>query len=168
MAEDNSNNSGAVPGTAEEPSGAQFSLQKLYLKDVSFESPGAPMIFQEQGEQQLQLNLAQRVQTLGTDTYEVLLTVTVTAKIGEKTLYLAEVQQAGVFGISGLDEAPGPGDAGVLLSIHSVPIRPAVRRRACDPWRFSRRCCCSRSTLISCMLTRLRKRQQEAQAAGQA
>ncbi|MDR3387136.1 MAG: protein-export chaperone SecB [Rudaea sp.] len=83
--------------------GAQLSLQKLYIKDVSFEAPGAPQIFQDQGQPQIQLNLAQQVGTLAENVYEVVLTVTVTCKLAEKTAYLAEVQQAGVFGLSGFD-----------------------------------------------------------------
>lgn len=107
MADEN-NGSGAVPSedaAVAQGDGAMFALQKIYLKDVSFESPGAPAIFQEQGEQKVQLNLGQRVTTVGENVYEVLLTVTVTSKLGEKTLYLAEVQQAGVFSIAGLPEA---------------------------------------------------------------
>ncbi|HEX6832355.1 MAG TPA: protein-export chaperone SecB [Rudaea sp.] len=85
--------------------GAQLSLQKVYIKDASFEVPGAPHIFQDQGQPQVQLNLAQQVGSLAENVYEVILTVTVTCKLAEKTAYLAEVQQAGVFGVSGFDEA---------------------------------------------------------------
>jgi preprotein translocase subunit SecB len=84
---------------------AQLSLQKVYIKDASFEVPGAPQIFQEQGQPQVQLNLSQQVGTLAENIYEVVLTVTVTCKLAEKTAYLAEVQQAGVFGMSGFDMA---------------------------------------------------------------
>ena len=91
----------AAPPATDEPRAQKFSVQKLYLKDVSFESPGAPGIYQEQGEPQLKLNLQQRVQSIGEELFEVVLTVTVTCKLGEKTAYLAEVQQAGVFGVSG-------------------------------------------------------------------
>ena len=84
---------------------AQLSLQKVYIKDASFEVPGAPQIFQEQGQPQVQLNLSQQVGTLADNVYEVVLTVTVTCKLAEKTAYLAEVQQAGVFGMSGFDPA---------------------------------------------------------------
>jgi len=85
--------------------GAQLSLQKVYVKDASFEAPGAPAIFQEQGQPQVQLNLQQQVATIGENVYEVVLNVTVTCKLGEKTAYLAEVQQAGVFGMVGFDAA---------------------------------------------------------------
>ena len=82
---------------------AQLSLQKVYVKDASFEVPGAPHIFQEQGQPQVQLNLQQQVGTLGENVYEVVLTVTVTCKLADKTAYLAEVQQAGVFGVAGFE-----------------------------------------------------------------
>ena len=84
---------------------AQLTVQKIYVKDTSFEVPGAPMIFQEQGQPQVQLNLAQKVNNFSEGNYEIVLTVTVTCKIGEKTAYLAEVQQAGVFGLAGFEQA---------------------------------------------------------------
>jgi preprotein translocase subunit SecB len=83
---------------------AQFQLQKLYTKDVSFELPNAPEIFQEDGQVEIKMNLAQKVEVLADGIHEVALTVTVTATLGEKTAYLAEVQQAGIFAISGLNE----------------------------------------------------------------
>lgn len=85
--------------------GAQLSLQKVYIKDASFEVPGAPQIFQEQGQPQVQLNLQQQVGLIAENVYEVVLTVTVTCKLEEKTAYLAEVQQAGIFGVLGFDAA---------------------------------------------------------------
>jgi len=88
----------------EEQQPAQFQLQKLYMKDVSFELPNAPQIFQEDGQVEIKMNLAQRVEDLADGVHEVVLTVTVTANLGEKTAYLAEVQQAGIFAISGLNE----------------------------------------------------------------
>ena len=91
---------------------AQLSVQKIYIKDSSFEAPAAPHIFQENGQPQIQLSLGQAVQTLGSDVYELVLTVTVTCKIGEKTAYLAEVQQAGIFGVAGFDEASRDGVLG--------------------------------------------------------
>ncbi len=90
---------------APEASGPQFSVEKLYVKDVSFEAPNAPQVFNEQGQPQLQMNLNQRVQKLNDAAYEVVLGVTLTCTVDEKTAYLAEVQQAGVFGLSGFDEA---------------------------------------------------------------
>jgi len=93
---------GAATGETQQQ--AQFQLQKLYAKDVSFEVPGAPQIFQEDGQVEIKMNLSQRVENLAENVHEVILTVTVTASLGEKTAYLAEVQQAGIFAVSGLNE----------------------------------------------------------------
>jgi preprotein translocase subunit SecB len=71
---------------------AQLSLQKVYIKDASFEVPGAPHIFQDATQPQIQLNLSQQVGALAENVYEVVLTITVTCKLAEKTAYLAEVQ----------------------------------------------------------------------------
>ena len=92
-------------GATQEPNPqAQFQLQKLYVKDVSFELPNAPQIFQDDGQVEIKMNLAQKVEVLSDGIHEVSLTVTVTAMLDEKTAYLAEVQQAGIFAINGLNE----------------------------------------------------------------
>ena len=90
--------------TPEELAAAQFQIQKLYVKDVSFELPNAPDVFKESGQADVKMSLGQRVEALGDDLHEVVLTVTVTATIGEKTAYLAEVAQAGIFLVSGFNE----------------------------------------------------------------
>ena len=86
-----------------EANGPAFTVEKIYVKDVSFEVPGAPAIYSETVQPELQLNLNQRVQRLSDTAFEVVLTVTLTCKAGDKTAYVAEVQQAGVFGLVGLD-----------------------------------------------------------------
>ena len=83
---------------------AQFQIQKLYVKDLSFELPNAPQIFQEAGQADVKMSLAQRAEDLGENLHEIVLTVTVTATIGENTAYLAEVAQAGIFMIGGFNE----------------------------------------------------------------
>jgi len=91
-------------GAGAEANGPAFTVEKLYVKDLSFEAPGTPQVFNESGQPQLQMNLNQRVQKLSDTAFEVVLGVTLTCMLGEKTLYLAEVQQAGVFGLVGFDE----------------------------------------------------------------
>lgn len=93
----------AAPTPAE--GGPRFQLQKIYVKDVSFEVPGAPDVFREEGAAEIKLNLSQRVNNVQENLFEVVLTVTVTATTADKTAYLAEVQQAGLFGIAGLEAA---------------------------------------------------------------
>ena len=65
--------------------------------------PGAPAIYSENVQPELQLNLNQRVQRLNENAFEVVLGVTLTCKAGDKVAYVAEVQQAGVFGLVGLE-----------------------------------------------------------------
>ena len=86
------------------PSQAQFTVEKIYVKDVSFEAPNAPQVFNEQGQPQLNMNLNQKVGRLDGDLFEVVLGVTLTCTLNEKTVYLAEVEQAGIFGLTGFDE----------------------------------------------------------------
>jgi preprotein translocase subunit SecB len=82
----------------------QFQIQKLYVKDVSFELPNAPDVFQDPGQSEIKMNLSQRVNDVADDRFEVILSITVTATAGDKTAYLAEVHQAGLFLIAGFDE----------------------------------------------------------------
>ena len=103
MAENSPANGAAHP--AAEANQAQLNLQKIYTKDISFEVPNAPKVFQLQGQPAVELNLSQRVNTLGDSVFEVVLSVTVTCKIEENTAYLAEVHQAGIFGVAGFDPA---------------------------------------------------------------
>jgi preprotein translocase subunit SecB len=72
---------------------------------VSFEVPGAPQVFNEQGQPELQMNLGQRVQRVSDTAFEVVLGITLTCKVNDKTAYLAEVQQAGVFTLAGFEDA---------------------------------------------------------------
>ena len=97
------NNNPVANGNGGADAGPQLTVQKVYIRDSSFEAPGAPHIFQEQGQSRVELNLGQKAQQLAPNVYEIVLTITVTCKLGEKTAYLAEVQQAGIFGLSGFD-----------------------------------------------------------------
>lgn len=97
---DETTNGATAPADATTPA---FTVEKIYVKDVSFEVPGAPAIYSENVAPELQLNLNQRVQRLNENAFEVVLAVTLTCKAGDKVAYVAEVQQAGVFGLIGLD-----------------------------------------------------------------
>ncbi len=82
----------------------EFALQRVYTKDVSFETPKTPGIFQQEWKPETKVNLNTEVQKLSDEVYEVCLTVTVTTQIGEDTAYLAEAKQAGIFTITGFSE----------------------------------------------------------------
>lgn len=81
----------------------QFALQRIYIKDISFESPNAPQIFQQQWQPQVNLDLNTSNERLNDNQFEVVLSLTATAKVGDKTAFIVEVQQAGVFFISGFE-----------------------------------------------------------------
>ncbi len=85
----------------------QFAIQKLYLKDASFESPNSPAVFLNNANDwqpniNVQINSSHK--KVADDAYEVILSVTITAKQEDKTVFLCEVQYAGVFAISGFTQ----------------------------------------------------------------
>lgn len=82
----------------------QFTIQKIYTKDMSFETPNSPKIFTAKWEPSVEFNLSTHVETLESSLYEVALTVTITVKIGDTTAYLVEVNQAGIFTLSNFSE----------------------------------------------------------------
>jgi len=87
----------------------QFSIQKIYTKDLSFETPGSPKIFTEKWEPTVDLNLSTQIQYLEQSLYEVALSITITVKSADAIAYLVEVNQAGIFTLSGFtDEEMGP------------------------------------------------------------
>ena len=91
---------------AAQANGPQFSVEKIYVKDVSFESPKTPHVFNEQVQPQINMNLNQRVQRLGENVFEVVLGINLTCTAGEgdgNTVYVVEVQQAGVFALAGFE-----------------------------------------------------------------
>lgn len=81
-----------------------FGIEKLYIKDLSVEVPNAPEIFLEQEAPQVEIQLNTAGRGIGEGVVEVVLTVTVTAKVGEKALFLVEVGQAGIFRMMNIPE----------------------------------------------------------------
>jgi len=100
MAEENQAAEGQAP---------KFIIQKIYTKDVSFESPNSPEIFRDEWKPKLDLQLGNEYKRIDEENHEIILTVTVTAKVGEKTAFLVEVKQAGIFTLTGYsNEEMGP------------------------------------------------------------
>jgi len=81
-----------------------FGIEKLYVKDLSVEVPNAPEIFLERDQPQIEIQLNTGGRGVGEGVFEVVLTVTVTAKMAEKTVFLVEVGQAGIFRIQNVPE----------------------------------------------------------------
>ncbi|WMS85775.1 protein-export chaperone SecB [Pleionea litopenaei] len=93
-------------GAAQTPEGIQVAIQRIYTKDISFEAPNVPEIFQDPDfKPEVKMELNSRSRKLSDDVFEVVLSVTMTAAQGEKTGFLVEVQQAGIFGLKGLNDA---------------------------------------------------------------
>ena len=81
-----------------------FAIEKLYVKDLSLEVPNAPAIYLERDTPEISLHLQTGAQKVGDDIYEVTLTATVNAKIGEKNVFLVEAGQSGLFRIRNIPE----------------------------------------------------------------
>jgi len=114
---------GGTGGTPQQ----QLSIHSIYLKDASFESPAAPGIFQTQAQPNIQINVGINTQQIADDAHEVLLTVTATAKLAdEKTAFLAEVHQGGVFTLRGFTKD----ELGPMLGIYCPNVLFPYAREA--------------------------------------
>jgi preprotein translocase subunit SecB len=79
-----------------------FTIEKIYVKDLSLEVPNAPQVFLERDTPKVDIQIGTRAATLDDGHYEVVLTVTATAKLGDKTVFLIEAHQAGIFQVRNL------------------------------------------------------------------
>ena len=82
----------------------QFGIQRIYVKDMSFEVPHSPKIFLKNWEPELQMDLATKAEPLEANTYEVVLTITITVKVKAEVAFLVELKQAGIFTLQGFSE----------------------------------------------------------------
>ena len=115
----------------EQPKAAEkhFMIQKIYVKDLSFETPNSPQIFTEAWKPEVNMQMGNTAVVLSEGVHEVTLSLTVTAKLGEKTAYLAEVQQSGIFNISGYEN----NDVSALVGSNCPNILfPFAREALCD------------------------------------
>jgi len=81
-----------------------FQIQRMYLKDLSLEQPNSPQVLLEQGQPQVEINLSLGAESVGDAMYEVTVTATVTTKINDKTLFLVEAKQGGIFEIRNIPD----------------------------------------------------------------
>lgn len=82
----------------------QFSIQKIYTRNISFEAPNSPEMFTQEFQPQLDVDLNVETSNLEEGVYHAVVRVTATTKVGEKTAFLCEVEQAGIFTITGFGE----------------------------------------------------------------
>ena len=93
---------GVDPSPAPAPQQSSFQIEKLYVKDLSLEVPNAPQVFMQAESPQLEIQVRNEGVQFADGLFEVTVTVTVTATSGEKTVFLAEVAQAGIFSARGI------------------------------------------------------------------
>lgn len=90
--------------TEEQSNEPHFSIEKIYLKDVSFESPSSPAVFTEDWNPEINMDLNSQGQPVDENVYEVELSLTVTAKNKDQTAFLVEIKQCGIFSIANMDD----------------------------------------------------------------
>ncbi len=115
-----------------------FQIEKIYLKDLSVEVPNAPAVFLERDMPQVGVELGTQANAIGEDVYESSIKVTVTAKLGEKTMYLIECEQAGIFRIAGLSQeqlsmALGIGCPNIIFPYARETVSDVIARAGFPP-----------------------------------
>lgn len=115
-----------------------FAIEKIYIKDLSLEIPNAPSIFLERDTPEINMQLGGKNQRIDEGLHEVLLTVTVTAKIKDKIMFLVEVQQAGIFRIRNvsdeeIDPVLGIGCPTILFPYLREAVSDVVTRAGFPP-----------------------------------
>jgi preprotein translocase subunit SecB len=83
---------------------AQFSIQKVYVKDISFETPNSPEVFKMEWKPKVDMHMTNEATPIGEHLFDVVLSITLTVKLGEKVAYLVEINQAGVFFIKNIPD----------------------------------------------------------------
>lgn len=119
----------AEPTTpAPQPEFAQLSIEKIYVKDLSIENPGAPQSFRFTESPQVEIGLRTASTPIEGTLWETALTLTVTARLAERTVFLVEVSQAGVFNVQGPEA-----QVGMLLAVHTPQVLfPYARETIAD------------------------------------
>lgn len=87
----------------QEQAQVEFNIQRIFVKDISFECPNSPMIFKQEWAPEVSMDIDTKSQQLEEGVFEVVLTLTTTAKIGEEVAFLCEVQQAGIFSVGQIE-----------------------------------------------------------------
>jgi preprotein translocase subunit SecB len=114
---------------AEQDNNPVFNIQRMYLKDLSLEQPNSPQILLEQQQPQVEINLGLGGENIADGIYEVAVTATVQAKLADKTLFLVEAKQAGIFEIRNI---PQDQMDGILRVVCPQMIYPYLRAIVSD------------------------------------
>ena len=120
---DESQNKG--PEGGQQQQAPQFQIQRIYCKDISFETPNSPSVFTQEWKPEMKVDMDTKSVKLDDVSYEVVLSVTCQAKLGDKTAFLVEVQQAGIFMIG--TEMPEPQKAHMVGAFCPNTLFPYAR-----------------------------------------
>jgi preprotein translocase subunit SecB len=115
---------------AQEPN-PTFTIQRMYLKDLSLEQPNSPQILLEQQQPNVDINLAVSAETVSEGIYEVTVTATVTTKVAERTLFLIEAKQAGIFELRNLPQEQMQAILGIACPGMVYPYLRAIVSDVC-------------------------------------
>ncbi|MBI5268287.1 MAG: protein-export chaperone SecB [Burkholderiales bacterium] len=116
---------------AEQDQTPVFQLQRMYLKDMSLEQPNSPQILLEQQQPQVDIQLGMQAESVADGLFEVSVTATVTTKVGDRTLFLIEAKQAGIFEIRNLPADQVQGILGVVCPQMVYPYLRAIVSDIC-------------------------------------
>ncbi|RZJ09346.1 MAG: protein-export chaperone SecB [Rubrivivax sp.] len=109
-----------------------FQIQRMYLKDLSLEQPNAPHILLEQQQPQVDINLTLSAESVTDGIFEVCVTATVNTKVGDKTLFLVEAKQAGIFEIRNVPQDQVEGILGIVCPQMVYPYLRAIVSDICS------------------------------------
>jgi preprotein translocase subunit SecB len=116
---------------ADEDQSPVFQIQRMYLKDLSLEQPNSPQILLEQTQPQVDINLGVGAEVVAEGVFEVTVTATVTTKIGDRTLFLVEAKQAGIFEIRNIPDDQMQGIVGIVCPQMIYPYLRAIVSDIC-------------------------------------
>lgn len=113
----------------QEATEAQFSIQKVYVKDVSFETPNSPEVFKMEWKPLVDMHMTNEAKPIGEDLFDVVLSITLTVKLEDKVAYLVEINQAGIFLIKNI---PGDVIERMLATVCANILFPFAREAVSD------------------------------------
>ena len=116
---------------AEQDQSPVFQIQRIYLKDLSLEQPNSPQVLLEQTQPQVDIELSMAAEAIAQGLFEVTVTATVTTKVGDKTLFLVEAKQAGIFEIRNVPVEQQQGILGVVCPQMLYPYLRAIVSDVC-------------------------------------
>ena len=116
---------------ADQDASPVFQIQRMYLKDLSLEQPNSPAILLEQQQPQVDINLTLSAESVTDGIFEVCVTATVNTKVGDKTLFLVEAKQAGIFEIRHVPQEQVEGILGIVCPQMVYPYLRAIVSDVC-------------------------------------